>query len=259
MPVNFALGSLVSLVSAIIAGWLCGRWLEQLPFRAIGAGFSNGWFKHLVIGLALGAGSLTLAVALAMALGDFRFALNPDFSAQHIAASAAVSFLVLALAAAFEEAFFRGYMFQTLTRSGLAWLAMVLTAGFFGAVHLGNPGAGNISTVDTMIAGILFGSAYLKTRDLWFPFGIHLMWNWMQGSVFGIEVSGLTELSSGSILKEIDRGPEWLTGGLYGIEGGIASTAALIVTLLIIYFIPIVRADNEMLALTGGESTTSGS
>jgi len=255
--VQFGLGSFASLVAAIVSGWLCGKWIEQLPFRAIGGGFSNGWLKHLLIGLAVGGGSLTFAVALAASFGNLRFVLNPEFSVQHIAESIAISFLILALGAAFEEAFFRGYMFQTLARSGLASAAILLTAGFFGLVHLHNPAAGKISTVDTIIAGILFGAAYLKSRDLWFPFGIHLMWNWMQGSVFGIEVSGLTELSAVSILKEIDNGPEWLTGGTYGIEGGIVSTVALIATLILIYFMPIVRADQQLFALSSPAPTKS--
>jgi uncharacterized protein len=247
---EFSLGGSISLLTALVAGWLCGRWFEQLPFKALGASFSSGWFSHLVLGLAVGGVSLTFAVGIAAALGDFRFEFNREVSPGSLLEALVGSFVVMAIAAAFEEAFFRGYMFQTLVRSGLAWLAIVLTAAFFGAVHLRNPAAGNISTVDTMIAGILFGVAYLKTRDLWFPFGIHLMWNWMQGSVFGIEVSGLTELSSVSIFKEIDKGPDWLTGGTYGIEGSIASTAALMITVLFIYFVPNGRADADMAPLS---------
>ena len=251
---RFAIYSAASLIPAILLGWLCGRWFEGLGFKALGASFSSGWFRHLILGLSIGGLSMAFAVVIAATFGDFSLILAPNLDVSRLLMSLAASFGVLAVAAAFEEAFFRGYPFQTLVRAGLAWPAMLLTAIFFGVVHLGNPSSGVISTVDTAIAGVLFSVAYLRSRDLWFPFGIHLMWNWMQGSVFGIEISGMTELYATSIFKEIDNGPVWLTGGDYGIEGGIASTAALILTGVFIYFAPIVKPDPELVELTSREN-----
>jgi hypothetical protein len=134
-------------------------------------------------------------------------------------------------------------MLQTLDRSGFAWLAILLTSLFFGLVHAGNPSSTLFSTVNTILAGVWFSIAYLKTRDLWFVTGLHMMWNWTQGSIFGIEVSGLTNLASVSLLKEIDSGPTWLTGQTYGIEGGIACTIALIVSTITILAVPKMKSD----------------
>ena len=251
---DFAAGSAVSLFSAVLVGWLCGRLLEDLPYKALGTAFSRNWLKHLFLGLVVGGSSLSFAVLIAASFGNFNLELNRSVDPVQLIQSFAISFIVFAFGAAWEEAFFRGYMFQTLSRAGYAWIAIALTAVVFGFVHIGNPNSGAISTATTIIAGILFGFAYLKSRDLWFPFGIHLMWNWMQGSVFGIEVSGLTDLSAVSMLKEIDNGPEWLTGGSYGIEGGIASTIALVVTGTAIYFMPFVKPEDEMLALSSQEN-----
>ena len=145
---------------------------------------------------------------------------------------------IVAAAAAFEEALFRGYILQTFARSNLAWLAILLTSVFFGLVHADNPNAGVISTLNTVLAGIWFSVAYLRTRDLWFVWGLHLMWNWMQGSFFGIEVSGLTDITKNPLLREIDTGPTWLTGTTYGIEGGIVCTVALIVSTIAIHYVP---------------------
>lgn len=119
--------------------------------------------------------------------------------------------------------------------------------------HLGNANSNIVSTINTALAGIWLGAAYLKTRNLWFPFGIHLMWNWFQGAVFGIEVSGITQFTTAPILHEIDSGPAWLTGESYGIEGGIACTIALIVSMALIYFLPNLKPTDEMLALTSEE------
>lgn len=244
-----AINSAISLALAIFFGWLFGRSLEGLPFRALGAAFTSGWFRNLVGGLAAGALTLTFAVLPAVAGGGLAFQYNPS-GEDAIARSLAFSFVVFALAAAFEEALFRGYILQTFARSGLAWLAIVLTSVFFGAVHLGNPNINVIAAINTVLAGVWFSVAYLKTRDLWFVWGMHLMWNWVQGSIFGIEVSGLTSITTTPLLVEVDTGPSWLTGETYGIEGGILCTVALVVSTAVIYFIPWLKPDAEMLALT---------
>ena len=134
-------------------------------------------------------------------------------------------------------------------RSGWIWLGIFITAVPFGIVHLGNPDAKLISTLNTILAGIWFGVAYLRTRDLWFVWGMHLSWNWVQNSIFGVEVSGLN-FTSAPLLKEIDRGPEWLTGLNYGLEGGIASTVVMIAAILITHYAPGIKPAEEMIALT---------
>ena len=246
---KFFFGTLVSLVPALAVGWLCGYLFEALPFRVLGASFTRHWSLHLGLGLLVGALSVTFAVAVATIFGNYSFTLTDDLDTSAAVVSLGWTLAVFACGAAFEEALFRGYAFQTLVRAQLAWLAVLLTAIIFGAAHLSNRGAGWISSVDTVLAGIVFAAAYFKSRDLWFPFGIHLMWNWVQGSIFGVEVSGISDLTADSIFKEIDNGPDWLTGGAYGIEGGIASTIALMLTIAAIYCMPWVRPDNELMAM----------
>lgn len=229
---------ILSLIPAIGLGWLAGKYFEKLPLSALGASFIRGWFTSWLVGLLAGALTLSFAIVIPIVFAGLRFEVN-QIQVDQILAGWAVSFAVFGVMAAFEEALFRGYILQTFVRSGYGWLAIILTSTFFGAVHAGNPNASAFSIANTMIAGVWFSVAYLKTRDLWFVWGMHLMWNWMQGSFFGVEVSGLTEIASLSLLKEIDSGPRWLTGENYGIEGGIACTVALIVSTAVVHFIPI--------------------
>ncbi|CAN5357755.1 hypothetical protein BH10ACI1_BH10ACI1_01660 [soil metagenome] len=247
----------ISLILAILLDWLCGKFFEDLPFRALGASFDGKWLKDFAFGLLIGAVSIGFAVLIAAAAGGLSFSFNQTQGTPAILLTLGVSFGVFAVAAAFEEAFFRGYILQTFSRADLAWLAIVLTSVFFAAVHLQNSGANYFSTINTALAGIWFGVAYLKTRNLWFPFGIHLAWNWMQGAVFGIEVSGITSFTNAPLFRETDIGPAWLTGGDYGIEGGIACTLAIIFSTALIYFLPILKPTGEMLALTSEEKTIS--
>ena len=245
--------SAVSLLAALGLGWMFGRLLEDLPLKALGLAFTKGWPRHLIWGCFLGAWTLMIAVGIAAAASGYSFAANSAVGSTPVLRSLVISFLVFAVAAAFEEVLFRGYILQTFSRAGLSWLAIALTALFFALVHAGNPSANAISTLNTGLAGIWFGVAYLKTRDLWFPFGIHLLWNWTQGSVFGIEVSGLKEISRSPLLREIDRGPDWITGGDYGIEAGISTTIAILLSIAMIYYLPFLKADEELVELTSRE------
>lgn len=245
--------SFISLFLAVALGWFCGKYLEDLPFRALGCAFTKNWLKDLACGFGLGAFALVLAVFCGIAFGGLSFQLNRDAGTGAILQTLGASFIVFVIAAAFEEAFFRGYILQTFTRERLAWLAILLTSIFFAVGHLNNPGASVISTLSTISAGVWFSLAYLKTRTLWLPFGLHLAWNWLQGAFFGIEVSGLKNLTAAPFLQEIDRGPAWLTGADYGIEGGIAATIAIIFSIVLLYFLPFLKPAEEMSALTSSE------
>lgn len=242
---RFVINSVLSLIPALVIGWLCGKYFEHLPYRALGASFEGKWVRNLSLGSALGILTFAFAVGLAYTLGGLRFELNTGDGGS-IALGIAGALAIFAVGAAFEEALFRGYILQTLDRSGFAWLAILLTSIFFGLVHTGNPNASFFSTANTVLAGLWFSVAYLKTRDLWFVTGLHMMWNWTQGSIFGIEVSGLTNISGSSLLTEIDSGPTWLTGQTYGIEGGIACTVALVVSTITIIALPNIKADRDL-------------
>ncbi len=245
--------SFIGLSLAVFLGWFCGKQLEGLPFRALGASFTENWLKDLGLGVLLGAMSIGIAVAVALIFGDFSFNYNDAAGSSAIMATIGISFFTFLFGAAFEEALVRGYLLQTLTRANLAWLAIGLTSLFFAAGHLGNPGSNVFSVSNTALAGVWLGIAYLKTRTLWFVFGLHFAWNWVMGAFFGIEVSGLTELTPAPLLKELDSGPKWITGGDYGLEGGIACTIALLLSTVLILILPGLKASDEMLELTSKE------
>lgn len=246
-------GNLLSFFCALVIGWLCGKFLESLPLRTLGWTFSNNWFRHLVLGLGLGTLAILMASAVAFAFGGLSFQLNDSAGSSAIWLTLIVSLLIFIVGSLSEETIFRGYLLQTFARANLAWQAVIVTSVFFAFAHLGNPNVNEISVFNTALAGIMFGAAYLKTRTLWLPFGLHLTWNWVQGAFLGITVSGLKELTTAPLLQRIDSGPTWLTGGDYGIEGGIACTIALVVTTLLIWFAPFLKPTEEMLALTDSE------
>jgi membrane protease YdiL (CAAX protease family) len=235
LTIPFAIAGIV----AVLLGWGYGRWFEGVSLEAMGVTLRHGWLKHLGLGLGLGALAICLAVVAAMATGSMTFALNRASPASSIAYNLATTLIVFLTGAASEETLFRGYPLQTFVRSRVLLPGVVLTSLLFAYAHNLNPSVDILALVNTFIAGIWFAAAYLKTLDLWFPFGIHLAWNWLQGPVFGINVSGIGEFSPDPLMRATDNGPAWLTGGHYGLEGGIACTFALVLSLAVIHFLPI--------------------
>ena len=248
--IPFAISSAV----AIFFGWLYGKLFEDLPFRALGCAFAGKWLRNFAAGSIVGAVTLAAAVMVAVVFRGMSVVVNRDSPGSAITSTLTTTILIFAVGAMSEETLFRGYLLQTFSRAKAAWIGVALTSILFALAHINNPEVGLLSWVNTLLAGVWFAAAYFKTRDLWFPLGIHLMWNWLQGPVFGINVSGIGEFSPDPLLRAADKGPQWLTGGSYGIEGGIACTTALVLSMLLIYFLPSIKPTEEMLALTSHES-----
>jgi uncharacterized protein len=150
---------------------------------------------------------------------------TPEF-----ASSLALVLVMFLVAAAMEEILFRGYGFQRLVEAVGAVGAVALMSAFFGFVHIENPSATILSTVNTVLAGVLFSVAYLRTRALWLPIAMHWAWNFFQGEVFSLPVSGLRMPQP--LFDVRIPGPSWLTGGAYGPEGGLVVTAVALAGIL---------------------------
>lgn len=243
------------LVSALLAGFLCTRWLERLPWRALGLTMHAHWWRDLVVGSLIGIASLALATAIAAAVGGLRFTASPRTMLLQVVQTLVLSAVLFIFAALAEEALFRGYPLQTLTRAKLAWLGILLTSVPFAAFHLQNPNVvKGFTFINTALAGVWLAVAYLRTRSLWLPLGVHWAWNWALGSLFGLPVSGITTIAPNPLLHGTDLGPAWLTGGSYGIEGGVACTITLIVSTLFIWRMKFVSETDEMKELTSKEN-----
>jgi membrane protease YdiL (CAAX protease family) len=124
-----------------------------------------------------------------------------------------------------EETLFRGVILRQLEKLVGTWWALAATSILFGAVHMANPDATVTGAIAIMVeAGILLGACYLYTRRLWLAAGLHAAWNFTQAWVFSVPVSGTGQPIG--ILVTQRHGPEWLTGGDFGLE---ASMAAVLV------------------------------
>jgi hypothetical protein len=151
-------------------------------------------------------------------------------------AAVLVPALAVAIASGFsEEIIFRGWFFRLVEQWLGTWIALILSAVLFGALHLGNPHATLLAGAAIALeAGVMLAAIYLITRRLWAAIGVHAAWNFAQGGIYGIPVSG--GAMNGVLVPHIS-GPDLLTGGAFGAEASLpaifVATALGIVVLVI--------------------------
>jgi membrane protease YdiL (CAAX protease family) len=125
-----------------------------------------------------------------------------------------------------EELVFRGYILQNLIEGiGLGW-AIGLSCLFYGLIHLLNPNANQLSTLVIAFIGYLRIFGWLRTKQLWLSMGMHAGWNFLQGPILGFSVSGRETYT---LLKHTISGPNWITGGDFGLEGGLAAALMVVI------------------------------
>ena len=196
--------------------------IEDSPLSAMGLNSGRQRFRQAVMGVLLGGAMIGLAVPELAVWADLTFHVQLN---SHTALLAAVEVYVLATGAMAEEVAFRGYPFQRLIEGVGPILAVAIMSALFAAVHLSNPGASVWGFINTIGVGILLSLAYLRTRSLWLPWGIHFGWNATLGLLLGLPVSGIMDFAV--LVKGSAHGPQWLTGGAYGLEASALGSLAI--------------------------------
>lgn len=208
-------GSAVSAIFVAVYVAFC-RWIEGRPSAAELA--PSKMAVELPIGLATGLLLFSAVVGVIAAFGGYRII-------GHNGPQVLIPALAISILSGFtEEIFFRGFFFRLTEKWLGTWIALVLSAALFGALHLGNPNASLLAAIAIMLeAGIMLAAIYMLTRRLWMAIGLHAAWNFAQGGIYGIAVSGG---AMDGLLRPDMRGPDLLTGGAFGAE---ASLPAIIV------------------------------
>ncbi len=216
-------GTIGLFMTGLLANLLTMRIFDHRPFADIGLRANGASLRNFLLGGLLGGGSAALMLAAPLLAGTGHLLARPD-------AGFAWSSLIFYLAALFfaavgEEMIFRGYAFQLLVEK-MGPFATVLPVGvIFGLAHGWNPYASQLAVLNTVLWGILLGYAFLRSRDLWLPIGLHFGWNAVL-PLFGVNLSGLT-IEVTRYLYRWDLTPLW-SGGEYGPEGGLLTTISAV-------------------------------
>lgn len=208
--------ALLSAFIACVLGWaayaLYARLVERRPAREFGRA---GALKELVGGLLLGSLLFGATLGVLALLGHYRITGTRELSVMTIPLCVSIA------AAVIEEIVFRGVIFRLLEESLGTWIALAISAALFGLGHLMNPMATLLGVLAIIVeAGVLLAAAYLLTRRLWLAIGIHAAWNFTQSGIFSVPTSGIP--MKGLLIGELS-GPQWLTGGAFGVEGSVVA------------------------------------
>ena len=194
-------------IYALLVKLIEGHWPFDLSLRR--------FIPHTLLGLFLGFIFMVLVVSAIVASGCASLSWNA-FSWQE-QFDMIMIFLAVAVG---EELICRGVIFRWIDERWNTWVALLVSALFFGVMHIANDNATWWATLAIAIeAGLMLAAAYKWSGSLWVPIGIHWAWNYTQGNIFGFAVSG--NVTSKTILISTVGGPDIITGGAFGPEASI--------------------------------------
>lgn len=207
-----------TLLTILLAAWLMVRFIDRRPFVSLGFGSEHA-MRDSLIGLAVGLGMMASCVALLLGFGWAAWSMSGSFAGTALG----VATLAMLLNTVTQEVMVRGYVQQTIQSRFGTLTGVIVSSIFFFALHLGAIRGQLLPAISLFAAGILLATCYAVTGKLWLPIALHFGWNVLQGPVLGEAVSGQA-LDAGNQLLKI-AGPALMTGGNFGIEGGVIAIA----------------------------------
>lgn len=184
------------------------------------------WSRGAVIGWAL-----ALAAVLPLVVAG---ALRPQFSfTLQSWEAAALSLLSLLTAALAAEVAFRGFLFRTLLAAAGPTAATLLLSAIYALLGTLLPNANGLGFFIMLLGGILFSLAYLRTHALWLGWGMHFTWLATMAVLFGLPLAG--DASYSSLVQSDVAGPEWLTGGAFGLEAALLTAVVFLIAMAVVY------------------------
>ncbi len=207
-------------ISILAVAWVLVAFIDRRPFSSLGFR-TQGAVRDGLVGLGIAMGMIALAAVLPTLFGWAVWSSPSGFSWRTLGLLATAMILNTIT----QEVMVRGYLLQTVEGAfGTAWAVAVSTV-FFAGLHAGAiVEGGGVIAANLLGAGLLLGLAYVTTWNLWLPLSLHFFWNFIQGPLLGISVTGQA-LGGGWSMVELD-GPAVATGGALGLEGGLFATLA---------------------------------
>ena len=200
------------LFGAVVGCLSYAFYVTKIEKREVTELSPQGAWQEYGVGFAIGGLMVCLSVAGIAALGGLRI-LSTNPSAMII-----VPLLMHITVGIIEEMVMRGILFRIVQESLGSWIALAASGLGFGALHLFNDNTTVLAIANLTAGGVFLASAYLLTGRLWLAAGLHAALNFVQEGIFSLPVSGHQVRAAGLLVTE-RSGPDWLTGGAFGIEG----------------------------------------
>ncbi len=228
----FLLLSLFSTVAPLLVSLVYCRLIERRPIASMGVTFTKRAPLSLLLGLLLGLLMLGGAYLVCYATG----AVTVTAGTCHIG-MILLYFLGYLIQGSAEEFLCRGYLMPSLCNATSPFSAILLSALFFSLMHTSNPGFSFVAGLNIFLIGLLLGLLVFRTGNIWIACGLHAAWNFAEGALFGMSVSGTVPKHS-FLLSAALEGRTLTNGGDFGPEGGVAVSLILVVALIVFFYLP---------------------
>ncbi len=229
-----AFNEVIEVITISASVYLARRILDKRSFASLGFKVDGQSIADVMLGIGITfviMGSIFITESLLgwLTLNAFAWSVEP---VQNIVTQLLLFFVVFVVVAWNEELMSRGYHLQTIASGSNLWWGLIFSSAIFGLLHLGNPHATWISAAGIFFAGLFLGFAYVRTRQLWLPIGLHIGWNFFEGVIFGFPVSGLDIYH---LVRTTVSGPVLWTGGDFGPEAGLIVLPAIAAGVGLVY------------------------
>jgi len=219
---------LFSTVVAIIAPIIYCRFIEKRPISSMGI-VKKRAISNYLFGLIVGFIMFSAVILINIWLGGMEFkGINSNIIITYLT----IYFIAFGVQGMSEEVLCRGYLMNSIGGKHSIWLAVITSSVIFAILHLANPGVTLLACINLTLFGI-FAALYMICFDnIWGVCAIHSIWNFAQGLIYGISVSGAYSYENSIFLIEPIKGETFVNGGAFGAEGGIAVTIVLTLAIL---------------------------
>jgi membrane protease YdiL (CAAX protease family) len=241
---GLTLSVIASLFSVTISVFLARKFLDRRSIKSLGLKTDLRALWDLLVGIGIAAAMMAFIYALEWAFGWLSF---EGFAWQNQSMDAVLigtleMLLVFILVGWEEELLSRGYHLQNFASGiNLTW-GVIISSLIFALMHLGNPNISIMAVLGLIAAGFFLAFGYLRTSQLWLPIGLHIGWNFFEGTVFGFQVSGLDIYR---LVEQTVQGPQIFTGGEFGPEAGLILIPGLALGVALIYVYSGIRNNEQ--------------
>ncbi len=216
--------SLLAQVGLIIVAILYCRFFEKRKANTMGFQ-KKGLAVQYLKGACIGAAAFLAAYGICIVTGSLHFELAPvNSTTAFYLVGFLMGYLVQGMA---EEVLCRGYFLVSLARRYSISASVIISSVLFSILHSMNANVSFLAYLNLFLFGVFLALLFIRYENIWMTAAVHSIWNYFQGNLFGVQVSGM-KLQPSLFATDFVEGRELVNGGKFGLEGGIAVTLVLL-------------------------------
>lgn len=236
----------LSFIGIIVFYFLVVKFIDKNPISTLGLKFTKKTLTEYAIGFFIGIIMISATIIIIYITDDYEITFTgfSNFSLLLFIAT----ILMWIIQGASEEIMMRGYTLPMIGKVINVPIGVFVSSIYFALLHLENNSVSSLALVNLFLSGVFFSLYALYSKNLWGACAIHSAWNFAQGNLFGVPVSGINNIGT-SIFSTGYNEASYINGGAFGPEGGLAVTFVLCISIIVIMFMFFYRKKSSNLTL----------